>query len=370
MKAINKFFLLLLAAGLVFAACSNPANDDEDDSGIDYTNYSQYSVRVSNNTNEELVAFWGSLRADKLIGGVHAGEENHGFKNDPAVFTATAAQPIIFVTEKQYKDNKNNLSALTNTPFTRVLGFFNKTGTNENVYEISNNLGGEYKIVVQNQTGMDVELRLNGVHGAPIGYAPSGQYNVVLNVDAATYLLFPVFRKFNQVRGEIITVYPKYPANSRPRSIGSVVNASHPEDEVTLDSGFIDNMDFTTGSAYLLVQNNAEGAIELRNGSTLIKTSTGVSGIEYGGRRIFQIDFPKGAGTGEDANNLVSKLDVGAYAIGMADARTQLSTLSNHEVDVDYLYTIIVTKNNNTGDYVLTEMTKSTNKVTLDNIPE
>jgi hypothetical protein len=30
MKAINKVFLLLLAAALVFAACTNPANDDDD----------------------------------------------------------------------------------------------------------------------------------------------------------------------------------------------------------------------------------------------------------------------------------------------------------------------------------------------------
>jgi hypothetical protein len=370
MKAINKVFLLLVMAALVFTACPNP-NGGDDDSDIDYTNYSQYSVRASNNTNEELVAFWGSLKAGNLIGGIHAGAQNHGFKNDPAIFTATAAQPIIFITEKQYKDNKNNLNALTNTPFTRVLGFFNKTGTNETIYEISNNLGGEYKIVVQNRTGMDVELRLNGVHGEPIGYAQAGQYNVVLNVDAGTYLLFPVFRKLNQARGEIVTSYPKYPANQRPMSIGATVSVNHPEDEITLDNAYANLENMSTGSAYLLVQNNAQGAIEVRNGSTLIKTATtNETGIPYGGYRIFQINFPLGNGSGEDANNLVSTLDIGAYAIGMADATTKLDTLTNHTVDVDYLYTITVTRETNTGDYVLTEMTKSSTKITLDNIPE
>jgi hypothetical protein len=371
MKATNAVFWLFLAVVLAFTACPSPVDEEDNSSGVDYTNYSQYSIRVSNNTNENLVAFWGGLNASKLIGGVPAGEATHGFKNDPGIFTATAAQPIIFITENQYNNNKNNLNALTNTPFTRVLGFFNKTGTNENIYEISNNLGGEYRIVVQNQTGMDVELRVNGVHGEPVGYAVSGQYNVVLNVEAGTYLLFPVFRKFNQAKGEIITVYPKYPANNRPRSIGSTVSVGHPEDELTLDPGYVDPTNLSTGSAYIQVYNNAGGAIEVRNGSTLIRTSTGVSGIAYGERRIFQIDFPKGNGSGEDANNLdTNPQDVGSYAIGMADGSTKLDTLANHFVDVDYLYTITVTRDSNTGNYVLSPMQKSTAKVTIDNIPE
>jgi hypothetical protein len=371
MKNISKWTALLVALMvLALAGCEDLfGNKDEEEekkketeqgNGIDYTNYSaDYSIRVSNTTSQNLVAFKGSLSASTLIGGVKAGENNHGFKRDPALFTATGDFPMILITEAQYEANKASLSALANTPFTRVYAFYNSTGSNENVYEISGQLGGSYRLVLQNGSGMNVELRLNGVHGTPIGYAAEGMYNTTLNLETGDYLVFPVFRKFVSTRGEIITVYPKY-STGAPKYDQFTVNAQEPEYELDL-SGYINGVELSTGSAYLLIQNNSGTGIQLRKGGALQKTSTGISTINNAGNRLFQIDMAK---TGGGSDNLAETADVSQYSIGTAVSNVLLQTLTTHVFEVDYSYTITVTRDNNSGDFILSEPVKG-NKVSL-----
>jgi hypothetical protein len=179
MKGIFKAILLVLAACFtVFTACDNgqpsednygtPESGGVDASGVDWTNYyptNNYSIQVRNNTAQDLVAFKQSPSASNLIGGIPAHANPFGLKKDPALFAATQGFPVVLLTRQQYEENKNNLAGLANTPFTRIYAFYNAAGTNGNVYEISGSLGGSCKLLIQNSTNMNVELRLNGVHG-------------------------------------------------------------------------------------------------------------------------------------------------------------------------------------------------------------
>lgn len=338
--------------------------DEEEDSGIDYTNYTGdgASIRVKNSTNLALVAFKGSLGASNLVGGVPAGAADHGFKKT-ALFTTTGDFPLVLITEEQYNEHKNNLNALANTPFTRVYAFYNANAENNNVYEISGQLGGAYSLVLQNGSGMNVELRLNGVHGEPLGYAQEGMYNTTLKIEQGDYLVFPVFRKFNAVRGEIISVYPKY-TNGNPKYDAFMVSAEEPEYELDL-TNYIQGVELSTGSAYLLIQNNSGTGIQLRKGGAVQKTATGISTINNSNNRLFQIDMAKIGSSGN--NNLAETADVSQYAIGTAVSTVLLETLENHIFDVDYSYTITVTRDSNTGLFILSEPIKSSQKVSLNN---
>jgi hypothetical protein len=372
-------FSLMLIFGLLLTGCDmltggnnntgnnsedkngqNEDNQNGDNSGIDYTSYtgSAASIHVKNGTNLDLVAFKGSLAASNLVGGVRAGAADHAFKKT-ALFTTTGDFPLVLITEEQYNENKNNLNALANTPFTRVYAFYNASGENENVYEISGQLGGAYSLVLQNGSGMNVELRLNGVHGAPLGYAQEGMYNTTLKIEQGDYLVFPVFRRFNATRGEIISVYPKY-TTGQPKYDQFMVNADEPEYELDL-SNYIQGVELSTGSAYLLIQNNSGTGIQLRKGGAVQKTATGISTINNAGNRLFQIDM---ANIGGSSNNLADTADVSQYSIGSAVSNVKLETLENHVFDVDYSYTITVTRDTNTGNFSLSEPVKGS-KVSL-----
>jgi hypothetical protein len=184
---------------------------------IDYTNYSQYTIRVSNNTSENLVAFFGAgLSLGSLIGGISAGEAEHGFKIDPELFASDNGLAIItFITEKQYYDNIDNLYPLYSAPWTRIYVYYSANGTNENVYdknvyEISGKLGGASSLVIRNQTSWNVELRLDGPHGTPLGYVPAFS-NPSLKIEQGQYSIYPILVWYNVAGNYIVTVYPGTP---------------------------------------------------------------------------------------------------------------------------------------------------------------
>ncbi|MDR1565700.1 MAG: hypothetical protein LBS48_00260, partial [Treponema sp.] len=94
--------------------------DPNDITGIDYTNYTtDYSVRITNNSSVDLVVFKGTVSKSTLMGGVKAKDSNHGMKKDPALFPATGDFPLVFITEDQYENNKNDLDVLNQAPYAR-----------------------------------------------------------------------------------------------------------------------------------------------------------------------------------------------------------------------------------------------------------
>jgi len=350
MKKINKAVILTLVISALFMVFSCDADDDgsdkkkEDkqgtDSGPDFTSHTNYSIRVRNNSGQRLVAFKNELAVDKVIGGIQTGGP-YGLSKDlfgvnPEAFV------LILLTEKQYNDNKSYLKALEQTPFTRMFAFYNSTGTNETIFEISDRLGGNCTIEIQNLSKLDVEIRLNGIYGETLGYARNNTLRTQLYVNPADYLLFPVFIKYNSVKNEIITVYPKG-VNDLPWFTQQQVGADGVSSISFNVTEIINNIHFSTGTAWLIIDNQStDTAVQLQKGNVVQLTPMGISSINSGYSRTYQVEMAKVPGT----NKYAETANIGSYNVGRTG---QTLTIGNYDLKVDTIYKVTVTGSANGG---------------------
>jgi len=307
---------------------------------VDYTNHANYSIQVKNNSGQRLVAFKGELVADRIMGGIQTGGP-YGLSKDlfgmkPEGFV------LILLTEKQYNDNKSNLKALEQTPFTRLFAFYNASGTNETIYEISGRLGGNCTIEIQNLSKLDVEFRLNGIYGEPLGFARNNTLRTTLFVNPADYLIFPVFIKYNDVKNEIITVYPKG-VGDLPWYTQQQVGEDGISNISLNVSAILDNTSFSTGTAWLMIDNQAtDTAVQLQKGAVVQLTPMGISSINSGYTRTYQIEMAKVPGT----NKYAETANIGGYTVGRYG---QEKPIGNYDLKVDTVYKVTVTGSANLG---------------------
>jgi len=341
MKRIALFALTLAAAIMAFSC----GGEDEPESGtssgeIDFSSHSSYSIRVRNNSGQRLIAFKGELSADRLIGGVPTGGPT-GLSRD--LFGVNSeAFALILITEKQYNDNKSYLKALDNTPFTRIFAFYNAAGSNESIFDISDRLGGNCQIQIQNMTSLDVELRLNGIYGETLGYARSNMLNTTLYVNSGDYLIFPVFVKYNSIKNEIYTVYPKA-TNGNPWYIQQGVGGSNPYTISCDVASALTETTYSTGTAWLIIENQAtDTGVQLQRGGVVQLTPLGNSTINNGFSRTFQIDMAKVPGT----NKYAESTNISGYSVGRTGS---MVNIGNYDLKVDTIYKVTVTGSANGG---------------------
>jgi hypothetical protein len=335
MKGKLLFLLIiacLLGSGLFLTACDISGDKEEENgnggggSGLDWTNYNTgYSIRVRNNTSERLVAFKGPPAPDTLISGVPSGGGVWGLKRDPALFSAAGDFVLWLITEAQYNEYKDNLSsnALKQSPFTRIYAYYNtQASTDPIVYPINENLGGAYRIILNNlNTGLNVELRTDSPDGETLGYAAADTVSTTFNVDTGEYYIFPVFRKFSRSRGEIISVFPR---DSQGR-LWLINRYLGPTDdggvaEFTINASDFNNVTFKTGTAYLVIYNDmagsAAGAVNFLKGGTVQRTSTGAGLINPAMSRMYEIPMTQ---IGDERNAAFSEkisVTTGQYQVG------------------------------------------------------
>ena len=342
------FFTAFMA--ILLLSCGT-GDETTDNSGIDYTSHNtSYSILVRNNTGERLIAFKGDLLDSKLIGGIPAHAQNHGLPNDPALFDKTEDFPMIILTEAQYNANKNNLSSLKNTPFTRVYVFFNRSGDNTIVYEIAAGLGGnnEFKIINASNS-INVELRLNGAAGETIGYAPAGILETTLKLQDGNYNIFPVFKRYNTFRDVVETVYPQGSGSNyawfESYSFGEGTTTATMNLKTLLQ-----NINFVLGAAWVYVNNQTSaGGIRFVEGSNVRATASGLTNIMSGNPRTFQIDMPK-AGNNTYADSItVSNWKFGAtgFEVGLQTGENDATPLASLEIQQGKMYTITVSGSHN-----------------------
>lgn len=284
--------VLVLVFSLMAVGCDNEPEDKGN--GIDYTNYASpnFSIRVKNDTNKKLVAFKNTPASNTLMGGIPAGGGEHGLKKDASLFSTTNDFVLFIVTEADYLANKDNLGALENKPFTRLYAFYNTNSVNANVYRISGILGGTKKIVLQNATDYNVELRQDSQeYGQTIGYTTRQTFNTTFYVDAADYMVFPVFRKFNTTLGEIMSGYPVFQGEGPLKGKAWFTEFSlFSTDEATINAlNFVTGIKVQAGAAFLIVQNNSGVGIGLWDGITRQTTESGGQVINPNGSMIFPI---------------------------------------------------------------------------------
>ena len=138
-------------------------------------------------------------------------------------------------------------------PFTRVYVFYNKNGDNKAVYEIAEGLGGSNQFKIVNASNsINVELRVNGVAGETIGYAPAGILETTLRLQDGNYNIFPVFKRHNTFRDLVETVYPQGSGSGyswfQSYSFGEGITSATMNLKALLQS-----TTFTSGAAWVVV---------------------------------------------------------------------------------------------------------------------
>jgi hypothetical protein len=247
---------------------------------------------------------------------------------------------------------------LEQRPFTRIYVFYNSQGDNTNVYEISSGLGGTQRIRLMNNTNYNVELRVNGIAGQTLGYAPATMTQTDLMVSPGQYMLFPIFKYFNAARNTIGSIFPRGAAGNY---YSWVFIANDPNEVVQLQlaqalTAFQANK--TLGAAWMLVSNDTLNAIEVSQGIRLITDSMGFSYFNPGDVQVIQVDMMAAGGTAYASSRQVS-----GYHVGIAGVLAQIRNSADPNFDdlsnntpntftllTDHQYFVYVTGNHNDGD--------------------
>ncbi|MBR6200672.1 MAG: hypothetical protein IKQ61_10475 [Spirochaetales bacterium] len=348
-------------------------------SGIDFTDYATgtYSIKVSNNTFQPLVAFIGLPREESLISGVPAMRTNFGLKKNTELFAHSSDFVLFFVTESDYLANKNNLQALDNKPFTRIYAYYNANAENKVVYPISAFMGGTCSITLNNANcPYNVELRRDGINGETIGYAIHDSVNTVFKVEPGDYYVFPVYRKFDSNINEIVTVYPKK-ANGRAQveffTLGSTVN-----NYVLNSMNWIQDVVFSPSAAYIEIVNNSTNGIEFSYGAKTAPAETplGTTGIIPGEKRIFVVKMECLSSSATEDPEFAAFTEYSQFNVGRADiGRVYITnnTTSNAGTNFKYYagkkYTVTVTDNLDTSSLqeIIVDLSWKDNPVDVSN---
>ena len=364
MKKRFLFAAVCITAVFLSIACGNAFGNTKKDSyhvntsenTVSFESFSPRSVSVKNNTGERLVAFKGAIESASLISGVPAHASNHGLKKDLSLFSETGDFALLFLTEKVYNENKDNLSAVKNSPFASVYAFYNKTGTNDLVYTISSNSGGKAKLTVQNNSPFNVEIRVNSPEGEVLGYTGAYTANTVLNMNPGDYTLYPVFKKYIARDNEIYSVVPKFKTTKKPFSVDFAITDS--------DTWNIGNlwdataMQLSSGGFYLTINNQSNTAVRFTKGSTEFETSLGIKGIKSGSQATFFVAFQKGADGSYPDSFKMSTLRIGAALFP--------NTLPEYTYQLDTKYTITI--KGTEADNLTLEAIEEKGKVDIDKL--
>ena len=350
MKKILKYSVLLLAVVLLlgFAGCDGgggdtPCDCDDDcdiadcDCGcdtsgggidIDYTNYNTFSIRVKNDSGKNLVAFKGAPDASTLISGIPIGGGTHGLKRDTALFSTTSDFVLFLVTEEDYLEYNGNWTALESRPFTRLYAYYNTNAENNIVYNINSRLGGDRRIILQNSTAYNVELRNNGPQGEIIGFTLSQTYNTTFYVNAGDYMVFPVFRKFSTVLNEIVSAHPVYgPGVLEGRAQFMEFSLDNTTHQYNINaSEFTEGFTLTAGAAFLKIVNNSGAGVGFWDGGVRQITESGGATINSNRDMLFPIHMTR---TGE--GNFQGSATKAQFRIGSSAAPIQVDSFEYFE---------------------------------------
>jgi hypothetical protein len=336
--------VLLLAAGLVLGLAGCGDDDDYGSSGytVDFTNHqATASIRVRNNTSERLIAFRGLPSIANLMGGIPANAVNHGLSRD--VFTGSADFALTLVTEAEFNRAMaaGGSQALASAAVFNVMyAFYNQTGTNNNVFNINAQSGGAGRLVMENPTAWNVELRQSAFNGQTLGYIGPFTHSQTLHLEPGQYALYPVMRRFNPMLGEIIDVQPVFPDGviaGAPLFRNVVIQTA----AVTwnfLEVSQNASVSMNSGAAFVRVVNNSNDAIEFFSGGVAQTTSMGMTWLAHGQTMTFQVPFPRNP-DGSFSFTHTANFGVSVPGVGSPGG----IAVAPRTVDIDWLYEIQVT---------------------------
>lgn len=274
MKKISLAFAALAVVTL-FASCT--WGKQVDWSGIDYTNYVDYSIKVRNESSKNVVCFKGSPSAATLISGATAGGIT-GLKN---IFGSQSQDFVLFCVTAEDFIKYPDYKELENHPLCRIYAYYNAEAENRanNIYTISNKLGGDSYFELQNSTQYNCELRRDGLYGEPFMFAGAYTNNTKVYAEPGKYTFYPVFRKFDKTAGTILTSYPK-DSNQKP-AFEQIFLQTGDENARLNVSKYLNGAEIkiSASAAYISIHNGNDVAIQLFKGASATATPTDLDAL-------------------------------------------------------------------------------------------
>ena len=314
--------------------------EEDKGGGVDYTNFAPYSIKVENLTGEKLVAFKNGVNPNNLISGVPAYSGEHGLKRDTSLFSSNQTVVLHFITEAEYNKNKN---ALTAAPvFTKIFAFYNHTGTNNNVFEISSSVGGQGRLNIVNDLLYNIEIRDGGPTGPVLGYAAAMMTSGnELALQFGDYEVYPVYKFYHPIEQELYSVIPRFTEGNlanKPYFIPFGISAANPNRNLNIADIENEGSPFklSAGGIYLRIDNQSSVDVRMWNSTTPMYTNT--AGIEYfpsGTEAMYNIPFTRNTDGTYPATRTISTLRIGAGS--------NMINVTSTEFELDYNYTITVT---------------------------
>ena len=323
MKKKFTFCLAVFSAVMLCVACSGvgkqvpqkqtPQKDNE--SGVSFESFSPRSLTVTNKTGERLVAFKGKIEAQSLISGVPANATNHGLRMDANLFAKTEDFPVFFITEKVFNEHKDNLSAVQDSPFACLYGFYSTKGSDNSILVINSKSEGNLKIKFTNDSPVYVKIKLDN-ELENFACVPPFAEMMSVNIKPGDYQFYISFTKYSLHLNEKFEVLSRFKSSGKPffydigiHDSSTVLNVGalwKPED---LDADF-----FSTGGCWLTVHNLSKTSISLKMGNKIFLTSQGFNTIVSGAVEMFFLPFPKEADGSYPKNFKIDNLTLGALA--------------------------------------------------------
>jgi len=343
MKLLSKIGMaLLIAAMMVLAGCDQPSGSNEGSGNapsVDFTNHQTASIRVRNNTNVSLVAFRGIPSIEHKLGGIPPNATNHGLSR--AGFTTSTDFALTLLTQAEFNRAwaaGGNQTLASAERFNVIYAFYNHAGTNHNVFSINAQSGGAGRLILENMTAWNIEIRNNAFNGMTMGFIGPFTATQTLNMEPGDYLLFPVMRRFNPLLGEIIDVQPVFPDGVIagapyfwPIHIGTA-----PQTWNFLSVAGNAAINMVSGGAFVRVVNNSNVAIQFFNGLVAQQTSMASTFLNPGQTMTFQIPFPRNPDQSFSFTH-TANFGVGGPGVG------RTGDVAPRTVQIDWLYEIQVT---------------------------
>lgn len=312
---------------------------------VDYESYaSDFALIVKNSSTKNMVLFYGEPKNGNVLGGVKGGQTNY-LKNNKEIFTATTDYIVYVVTEEDYNEYyATKPETLGSSPYVTFYAVYNKTTTNENVYEISKNLGGEYKLVINNGTSYNVELRNMGPTGETLAFVMNNTYEKSYRMEEGEYMIFPVFRKYDKNTSEIISTFPTYKTG---QLAGEAKSYEFSLDAETTSRQFnvkdwSEGINFTPSATYIKIINNADQGLQFFTGADTLPevTSAGGKRINTSKSLVYAITMDKLTSNKYEEARIVAGYRVGTNRISNIYLNGDASKEETYKAGYMYTYTI------------------------------
>jgi hypothetical protein len=189
-----------------------------------------------------------------------------------------------------------------------------------------------------------VEIRVGGVTGETLGFVQARtSTGTTFYVDSQDFDIYPVFKMYNPLRDEMLTIFPEG-SNGLPWFTSISLGEPGQTQQNLNVSAILAGKSVTTGAAWLVINNQStDTGVQLMRGDTPIKTASGISVINRTYQRTFQIDMPK-AGN----NAYASDVSINGYTVGRSADGKPIGT-GNNTLEIDKMYVVTVIGSANDG---------------------